>query len=122
MVNWKTCWRTSESSLVRKHPQFLPSWQEKTKDQREGTTKMMTDLEYRISEGPVKGVEITTQGNRLNEGSLINVLLVYEWVHLARQPTICYPCLMRLNKRVSVAHHTQTCETARPGKKGHHEL
>lgn len=36
---------------------------------------MITDLEYKISKEPVKGVEITTQENRLNEGSLINVLM-----------------------------------------------
>lgn len=83
---------------------------------------MMTDLEYKISEEPVKGVEITTQGNRLNESPLVNVLLVYEWVHLARQPTICYPCLMRLNKRVRAARNTQNGETAKPGKKGPHGL
>lgn len=71
---------------------------------------MITDLEYKISKEPVKGVEITTQENRLNEGSLINVLLVYEWAHLSRQPTIWYPCLMRLNKKASVAHNMQNCE------------
>ena len=51
----------------------------------EGTTKMITDLEYKISKEPVKGVEITTQENRQNEGSLINVLMngsIYQDNHL----------------------------------------
>ena len=46
---------------------------------------MITDLEYKISKEPVKGVEITTQENRLNEGSLINVLMngsIYQDNHL----------------------------------------
>lgn len=104
--------RTSESSLVREHRQFLSLLVRKHKEPKKKTTKMIPDLEYTISKESLKELKLLLRKKKkMNEDSFINVL-VYEWAHLWKTTNYLISMFGEVEQK---SRCTKTCRIMRLG-------